>query len=101
MMCANDAQCSQGETYSLSLWYPRHGQSASTLDSASMGGLLPNGTGHWLQNNDSHTGGMPRYVPAGNTGGWDGNVDTLYGFHSFMSYQARHEWVARGSALGP
>ena len=30
VFCADDAQCSQGETYSLSLWVPRHGQSAAT-----------------------------------------------------------------------
>ena len=30
--CAGDQLCSQGETYALSLWLPRHGQSQSTMD---------------------------------------------------------------------
>ena len=44
-------------------------------------------------------GGMPRTSVGGNTGGWDGNVDTLYGFHSFMSYQVAFICECRPTSL--
>ena len=46
--CAGDQLCSQGETYALSLWLPRHGQSQSTMDGLAVDpvtGACPRGAG--------------------------------------------------------
>ena len=53
-------------------------------------GLLPGGGG----NNDSHAAGMPKFGAGPRFGRWDGNVDTLYGFHSFMSFSVAfiYDW---------
>jgi hypothetical protein len=53
--CAGDQLCAQGETYSLSLWLPRHGSSQATLDGAATDPLTnaslprsPSDTAHFL-----------------------------------------------------
>ena len=73
--CAGDQLCSQGETYALSLWLPRHGQSQSTMDGLAV---------------DPVTGAaLPR-----------GASDTDYSFHSFMSMSMAFEYDWGGDTPG-
>lgn len=60
--CAGDQLCAQGETYSLSLWLPRHGSSQATIDT-----------------------GDKKSQPRDTS-------NTAYSFHSFMSMSMAFEY---------